>query len=365
MKNIKNIFCTNFKYWFWIYFYIIIFGITCFTLILQFTINIDNTYRPNFLKNGVEIGHRGYPLTARDNSLMGLYEAKRHNLTIVECDLYITKDNVIVVSHDHKVKNGGHIKDYTFKELNKYSYKQDSVVVTLEKAKLTQNDKITEESLNKKNSIIKKNNKLIHNKNVEEKKIVNFDEFIKVAKKLNLKLDLDLKNVPLVKTFIFVQNIHKILEKYDYQSNIIVSSFYLHISYAWRSMYNTYFIFLFEIDYVYNEYIDKLNSSDTNSIYIDILKLLNTFYNYTIYYIANALHVNAIGFNIVENIEEYLNKYSEQDLLFWTSNNKIEKTIVKNILDSNQYNNGDNKEKLIYSISDCPNKYCKRIINNY
>ncbi len=70
------------------------------------------------------IGHRGLPGTYPENTIEGSLLAVEAGADIVENDIYITKDNVLVIMHDADVSrttNGnGNIEDYTLAQLKEF-----------------------------------------------------------------------------------------------------------------------------------------------------------------------------------------------------------------------------------------------------
>lgn len=82
-----------------------------------------------FAKNSVVrpvqvIGHRGIPSKAPENTIEGSSLAIKNGATIVENDIYLTKDGVLVVMHDgtiDRTTNGtGTVTAMTYTELSKY-----------------------------------------------------------------------------------------------------------------------------------------------------------------------------------------------------------------------------------------------------
>ena len=71
------------------------------------------------------IGHRGIPQSAPENTIYGSLLASEYGASIIENDIYITKDDVIVVMHDgtiDRTTNGaGSIESMTYAQLSQYS----------------------------------------------------------------------------------------------------------------------------------------------------------------------------------------------------------------------------------------------------
>jgi len=70
------------------------------------------------------IAHRGASGIAPENTMASLKKAIEQKADGVELDVHLTKDNIPVVIHDETLNRttdgSGYVKDYTFKELNKY-----------------------------------------------------------------------------------------------------------------------------------------------------------------------------------------------------------------------------------------------------
>ncbi len=85
---------------------------------------------PVFLRNShvrpvLVIGHRGIPELAPENTIYGSLMASDFGASIIENDIYLTRDNVIVVMHDgaiDRTTNGvGAIESMTYEQLSQYS----------------------------------------------------------------------------------------------------------------------------------------------------------------------------------------------------------------------------------------------------
>ncbi len=81
--------------------------------------------RNSLVRPVLVIGHRGIPQLAPENTIYGSLMAAEYGASIIENDIYITKDNVIVVMHDGDISrttNGaGSIESMTYEQLSKYS----------------------------------------------------------------------------------------------------------------------------------------------------------------------------------------------------------------------------------------------------
>lgn len=77
------------------------------------------------LRRTFVIGHRGIPAMAPENTLEGAIKAYQKGADIVEVDIYVTKDNELVILHDGELSRTttgrGHIESYTLAELKKLS----------------------------------------------------------------------------------------------------------------------------------------------------------------------------------------------------------------------------------------------------
>ena len=80
--------------------------------------------KTNFLLNK-PIAHRGIHYKYIENTLPAFTEAIKRNYTI-ELDIRLTKDNEIIVFHDHNLKRifeiNRNIKDLTYEEIKKFKY---------------------------------------------------------------------------------------------------------------------------------------------------------------------------------------------------------------------------------------------------
>ena len=108
-------------------------------------------------KNVLIIAHRGYSEMGVENSLEALEGAKKAGADYVELDIQLPKDNKFVVMHDFNLKRlagvNKKVKDLTFDEIEKLTIKQGEF----------------------------------------ESHIPSFEEFVNRAKKLNIKLLVELK----------------------------------------------------------------------------------------------------------------------------------------------------------------------------
>lgn len=77
------------------------------------------------------IGHRGYPKVAPENTVESLREAGLAGAEAVECDVYITSDQQLIVNHNGDIKGyttsffaKGSVESMTLSELKKFTLKQ-------------------------------------------------------------------------------------------------------------------------------------------------------------------------------------------------------------------------------------------------
>jgi glycerophosphoryl diester phosphodiesterase len=66
------------------------------------------------------IAHRGVPRQQPENSLPGFELAVRQKVHGIELDVHATKDGVVVVHHDPKIRHGPLINTLTLTELHRY-----------------------------------------------------------------------------------------------------------------------------------------------------------------------------------------------------------------------------------------------------
>lgn len=82
----------------------------------------------SILRKPFIIGHRGVPSLAPENTLEGAKKAYELGADIIENDIYLSKDNEIVIMHDSTVNsttNGtGNIEDFTLAEIKQLKLKQ-------------------------------------------------------------------------------------------------------------------------------------------------------------------------------------------------------------------------------------------------
>lgn len=91
---------------------------------------LENMFTEYFVKNTMIrpvniIGHRGVPSLAQENTLAGSILAYEKGANMIEMDIYLSKDNVIVVMHDDTIDrttNGtGNTESFTYAELQKFA----------------------------------------------------------------------------------------------------------------------------------------------------------------------------------------------------------------------------------------------------
>lgn len=92
----------------------------------EILVNVINKYDENtIVREPFIIGHRGMPATSPENTLESAIEAYENGADIIENDIYLTKDNEIVIMHDDTVDrttNGtGRVEDFTLAELKELS----------------------------------------------------------------------------------------------------------------------------------------------------------------------------------------------------------------------------------------------------
>ncbi len=98
-------------------------------IITQARKELERCFTAYFEKNTLTrvvnvIGHRGQPATGQENSIASSVEAYEAGATMVENDVYLSKDGVVVVMHDSTIDrttNGsGRVEDMTVAQLQQY-----------------------------------------------------------------------------------------------------------------------------------------------------------------------------------------------------------------------------------------------------
>jgi glycerophosphoryl diester phosphodiesterase len=144
------------------------------------------------MKKVLNIAHRGFSGKYPENTMLAFKKAVEEKCDGIETDLNVTKDGVIVICHDETVdrttNDKGYIKDYTYKELNKF----DAGIKFGESFK--------------------------------GEKIVSIDELLDYMKDKNMLLNLELKNGLVHYEDLEKKIIEKIYE-YKLRGNVILSSF--------------------------------------------------------------------------------------------------------------------------------------------
>jgi len=144
------------------------------------------------MKKVLNIAHRGFSGKYPENTMLAFKKAVEEKCDGIETDLNVTKDGVIVICHDETVdrttNDKGYIKDYTYKELNKF----DAGIKFGERFK--------------------------------GEKIVSIDELLDYMKDKNMLLNLELKNGLVHYEDLEKKIIEKIYE-YKLRGNVILSSF--------------------------------------------------------------------------------------------------------------------------------------------
>lgn len=96
------------------------------------TNNVDKLYnaysiydQDTLIREPLIIGHRGTPALAPENTIESCKLAVENGANVVENDIYLTKDNQIVIMHDDSINrttNGtGNVEDYTLEELRQFN----------------------------------------------------------------------------------------------------------------------------------------------------------------------------------------------------------------------------------------------------
>jgi glycerophosphoryl diester phosphodiesterase len=75
----------------------------------------------------LNIGHRGAPALAPENTLLSFQTAIKYNVDMIECDVHLTKDNIPIIMHDDTLDRTttgrGKISNYTLKQLQSFKTK--------------------------------------------------------------------------------------------------------------------------------------------------------------------------------------------------------------------------------------------------
>ncbi|MFE5323465.1 glycerophosphodiester phosphodiesterase family protein [Paenibacillus sp. NPDC056579] len=78
----------------------------------------------SLIRKPLNIGHRGIPALAPENTMAGYKLAYEHGADVLETDIYLTKDNQIVIMHDPTLERTttgtGNIEDYTLEQLKAF-----------------------------------------------------------------------------------------------------------------------------------------------------------------------------------------------------------------------------------------------------
>ncbi len=78
------------------------------------------------------LGHRGDPKNFAENTLQSFKQCVRKGADGFETDIYLTSDNVLVISHDDTLKSGITITDSTFAELRNLEPEMPTLLETLQ-----------------------------------------------------------------------------------------------------------------------------------------------------------------------------------------------------------------------------------------
>ncbi len=137
--------------------------------------------------NKIEVtAHRGDSLNYPENTMSAFINAKKLEADYIELDVHQTKDNLLVVIHNHELKIGNKLKkisDINYEELSKISFEKNEIT----------------------------------------DKIPLLEDAIKFAKDNNIKLNIDLKKGKNTKSY--VKSVVDLINKYDFAENCIISSF--------------------------------------------------------------------------------------------------------------------------------------------
>jgi len=84
----------------------------------------------------LRIAHRGLTEHIPENSLLAFKESVKLKLEVVEFDVHHTKDNKLIIMHDHYIKRTtkglGLIHKYSLKEIRKFHLSNGEPIPTLQ-----------------------------------------------------------------------------------------------------------------------------------------------------------------------------------------------------------------------------------------
>ncbi len=90
----------------------------------------EGVTKETYVRRAFIVGHRAYPTVAPENTVEGLRAAFAAGADAVECDVYLTKDNQVVINHNGNIMGyttddsaKGNIESFTREELKKYTLK--------------------------------------------------------------------------------------------------------------------------------------------------------------------------------------------------------------------------------------------------
>lgn len=134
--------------------------------------------------------HRGFSAVAPENTLAAFKKAGEAGFYAAECDIYLTKDGVWVLSHDEDIKRmtdgKGAIEDYTYEELQQFKIDAGNNI-----------------------------------ENFPDEKIPTLEEYVEVCAKTGIKPEIEIKKGSNEK----LSEILDILEKYNMKKEAIIISF--------------------------------------------------------------------------------------------------------------------------------------------
>lgn len=136
--------------------------------------------------------HRGYSEIYPENTMMAFSKAIEVGADGIETDVQMTKDGVLVLIHDEQIdrtSNGiGLVKDISYSELLNYDFGEWK------------------------------------NRSYSGQRIVTLDEMLKLIKKYDVELNIEIKN-NIIKYHGIEDKIIDLIRKYDIENKILISSF--------------------------------------------------------------------------------------------------------------------------------------------
>lgn len=277
----------------------------------------------------LEIAHRGYSSAAPENTVAAFKTALDKRVVAVEVDLMLSKDGVVVVSHDYELESWtdakGLISDKTWDELSSV--------------------KVTRGGKSRSPSIIK---------GVDDK-LARFEDILDAAATHNIQLVIELKTV--TNTTALIRSVAEMLKSRDYVKNTLITSFFPSMLIEFqRQAPGSYTLLLYSSaafrTFCANAPAD-LRSSFLFTIACSYPELADSLFSYLVEPIAKLSGAGAVGLDI-EN--PHLSSLATRSLgwglnvVVWTVNSIPQRELVHAIR--------GNERGAIAILSDCPQEHC-------